>query len=75
MFNVTFVTYSGMPIPIAEHVDREQAKAAVRRRLKRAKRNGQPISKVGNGKWEIETPENAFMIGDDDGFLIVRRAR
>jgi hypothetical protein len=36
---------------------------------------GQPYSYLGNGKWEFETPEDAALISDMDGWLIARKAK
>lgn len=74
-YDVNFHTYSGMRIPIAENVDRDEAAAAVKRKNQAARRRGQPISKLGKNRWEHETPEDAFMISDYDGILSVTRRK
>ena len=75
MFSVQFVTYSGMPIPLLTSEDKREVLDYCRSRVKAARRRGQPVSNVGRGKWEFETPETAFAISDRDGFLVVRKVR
>ena len=72
-YNVKFVTYSGMSYLIREDATADEARAAVKDRLKRARRDKCPVSKIGDREWEIETPDDAFGISDTHGFLKVVR--
>lgn len=74
MFDLVFYTYSGMPIPLGEGLTKEEARHKVKSRIARARREGQPVSKIGKGEWEFETPESSALIGDDDGTLVLRRS-
>lgn len=73
MFNVTFYTYSGMSIPVARGVEREEAKELVKERIRRARKHGIPVDKIDKGRWEFQTPDNAVMITDAHGILTVRK--
>jgi len=70
---VTFHAYCGMSHVVAKGVTRARAKEIIRNRIRNAKASGQPVTKIGKGEWEFETPEDAFMVSDDDGILIMRR--
>ena len=71
-YNVTLSTYSGMSVSLAEGVDLEEAKQIVKRRLRAMRRAGYPVDKIGKGEWEIQTPDDAVMIGDREGVLRIR---
>ncbi len=69
-----FNTYSGMTIPIIsgtyrECLDRALAKVSL------AKKRNRPVTVlIPNKKWEFETPEDAMMISDRDGIMLIRPA-
>jgi hypothetical protein len=73
MLKITFITYSGMVIPVADFVTLKAAGSIVKSRCLAAKRRGQTVMKIGKNKWELCSPEDAAMISDHDGFLIVQR--
>lgn len=75
MYQVRFVSYGGMSYNVCETCDREEAQDTVRAFLKRARKRGCCTSKIDANVWEVETPENAAMIGDGEGFLKVVRCR
>jgi hypothetical protein len=56
-------------------MDREEVRSKIQRIKRNARRYGQPYSYLGNGEWEFETPEDAALISDHDGWLIVRAHR
>lgn len=80
MYRVTFYTYSGMSIPMLATEDRDELKGFVQRYLRRKRRLGYYVQYLGKrnnspgASWEI-ADENAAMIGDDQGFLSVRKVR
>jgi len=74
-WDVQFHTYSGMSIPFGDDVSKDEAKDIIRRRLRRAKRDGQPVTKIAPGEWEFECPDDAGMMSDDMGVLTVRPHR
>ena len=74
-YNIRLHTYSGMVTTLWEKVDRNFALAYIRSSNRRARFRGQPVSYLGDGRWEHETPEDAFMIGDGDGILQVTKCR
>lgn len=74
-YTVKFHSYCGLTLTLGEGLEREEAAAIIRARLKRAKRQGLPVSKVGKGEWEIETPDDAGSIGDGEGILTLRATR
>ncbi len=74
-YNVRFISYSGMSYNVREDCDREEAQTAVRAFLKRARKRGCYTSKIAANEWEVETPEDAAMIGDGEGFLKVTAKR
>ena len=71
-FNVTLASYTGMSIPLVEDVERGEAITAAKRHLRRARRRGCPVEKIGRGQWEIGTPDDACMVGDSEGILTIR---
>lgn len=70
-FDVTLHAYCGMNVPVAEDVDKDAAKDAVRGFLRRARRKGNPVEKLGPRRWEIQTPEDAIMVDDLEGTLAI----
>jgi hypothetical protein len=71
-YDVTLEAYCGMSVPLGEGLDRDAVKGVVRSFLRRARRAGSPVTKIGKGRWEIETREDAVAVGDHEGVLIVR---
>lgn len=71
-FDVRFSAYCGMSYDVGTDLDRDAAKAAVRAFLTGARKKGHPVNKLGKGTWEVETPEDAAMVGDGEGTLTVR---
>lgn len=70
-YNVAFRSYCGMDYTIAENVDLNAAKTIVKERIRSARCQGQPVTKLGKGEWEFETPEDAALISDEEGVLSV----
>jgi hypothetical protein len=75
MFDVYFITFSGMTIPIAERLNKADMMEKVRLRNRIARERGQPVAKVGKGCWEHGEEDDNGMIGDRHGILKVKRAR
>ena len=69
-FKVTFYSYSGI-VTLAENVEKDEAKEVIKSRLRRAKRLGLPVEKIDKGSWEIQTPDDAVMVSDEEGTLTV----
>jgi hypothetical protein len=72
-YDVDFVTYSGMPIPILQDVSKEEAKAYANSRKRRFRKDGFYVQYVSRGTWEYND-ENAALVSDYEGFLKIRRA-
>lgn len=67
-----FMTYSGMPYDMAEDADPAEIRREAARSIRAARRRGQPVSTLEPGiRWEFMTPDDAWMIGDRDGFMRV----
>lgn len=68
-----FVTYSGMTIPIVDHVDRSEALAAAEEYVDRIEKKHPhafgEISRLSPGHWEIT--DNGNLINDFNGNLYV----
>lgn len=76
MYTVKFYTYCGMSYTLAENVDKEEAKSVVRNQITRARKNGKSVTKISPGRWEFETPDDAGMVSDNEGtMVIIRRKR
>jgi hypothetical protein len=68
MPRLVMYAYCGMSIPMDEG-DMKTVRAAAARRLRRARRR-QPVTVLEKGReWELETPDDAFMVSDTDGIL------
>lgn len=66
-----FITYSGMTIPLLDR-DVEDCRNRAAAKIRKARDEGQPVSILDRGKeWEFETPEDALMISDLDGLLVL----
>lgn len=64
-----FHTYSGMYYDMECDDDRKTVRSAAAKRIREA-RHAQPVHVLEPGeRWEFETPESAFMIGDGDGIM------
>jgi hypothetical protein len=72
-YDIDFITYSGMPIPILQDVDKETAKAYANKRKRRFREKGFYVQYVNKGTWEFND-ENGFMVSDQEGFLTIRKA-
>jgi hypothetical protein len=70
-YDIDFVTYSGMPIPIRQDVTKEEAKAYANRRKRRFRKDGFYVMYLGKGRWEYND-ENAALVSDYEGFLTIR---
>lgn len=66
-----FHTYSGMYYDMECDDDRAVVRSAAAKRI-RDGRKRQPVHILEPGeRWEFETPERAFMIGDYDGTMVL----
>lgn len=77
LYNLTLCSYSGMTIPLieAESLAKCRARAAKKIRYHR-NRMEYPVSILERGKkWELETGDDAFMIGDGEGILKIDEVR
>ena len=72
-YRIMFYAYCGMTFPIAHDVDKEDVKRIVKERIKRARKKGQPVQSLGNGEYEFQTPEDAKIIADHEGTLVIKR--
>ncbi len=70
-FNVHLRSYSGMVHYLGTDLTREEAKSIIKLNLKIARKMGCIISKVGKGEWEIGSRDDAVMVSDTEGYLVV----
>jgi hypothetical protein len=76
MYDVKFITYGGMVIPMESQVSYEEAKARVLRRIRYARKHlGIDPMKIARLEWEFPTPDDAGSISDNEGFLKMERVR
>lgn len=75
MFEVVFDSYCGMTRCLARGLDRVEVKETIRRIIRSARRQGRFVDKIRKGVWEVQTPDDACMISDEEGILSVRRVR
>jgi hypothetical protein len=75
MYDVTFFAYCGMVFQLARGVTLDDARDIVRIRIRRARRQQQPVERIDRRRWEFQTPEDAAFIADNDGVLTVKRHR
>lgn len=70
-YSVKFTAYNGLVYYLVQGGTKDEVIDAVKKRLRRARRDDQPYSKTGKLSWELETPEDAVGIGDSEGFMEV----
>lgn len=75
MFDVVLYTHTGMRVPLCEREDVATCKSRVRGYLRYCRRIGHPVYRTGKGRWEVEGRDNAWMVSDREGTLVVRRAK
>ncbi len=72
---LTFKSYCGMSTEIDQtrfRIDVSALRKQAARRIKDARRTGQPVAIVDRGRrWEFETPEDAALVSDSDGILVL----
>ena len=72
-YGLTMYAYCGMSVPLItrdEQEDRETVRAYAARYIRRARKSGNKVNVLEPGtKWEIETPDDAFMVSDNEGTL------
>jgi hypothetical protein len=76
-YTVRFNCYCGMSIPLGEDVTAGRAHAIVTSYNRRAQRSGITVERLmgrGRPEWE-HSDEDAALIGDDQGILVVTRSR
>lgn len=66
---LTLFAYCGMRVPLAAG-DAGVCRAVASRRIRRHLRRDKPVHTLEPGsRWELGTPDSAFMVGDDEGIL------
>jgi hypothetical protein len=69
MYKVVLHAYCGMRVPI-DRGDKDLCRSTARMIIKRHRRQGGRVNILEAGRrWELETPETACMVSDDDGIL------
>jgi hypothetical protein len=69
-FSLTHAAYCGMSIPHGEFETRDEARTAAARIIRRRRRQGFPVTTLDRGeRWEIEEPDDCFMVPDQCGVL------
>ena len=71
MATLTLHAYCGMPVPLADG-DLDDVRQAAAQFIRRKRRRGKPVTKLIRGQeWEVQTPEDAAIISDDEGLLVL----
>jgi len=69
-YELRFTTYSGMSISLLKCDNLQTVRDRAARKIWHALDEIQPVTILKPGReWEFETPEDAFMISDGDGYL------
>lgn len=70
MHHLRFNAYCGMSWQIASGtlIDCRNAAAKI---LRKRKKNGHPIVKLKENKWEVQEPENSILVPDTAGVLVL----
>lgn len=68
-YDVKFTSHNGFSYMLGEEKTKEEVRDILRSKIKRHRKKGGEVSKIGKRRWEFE--DNGNMIGDDDGFLTV----
>ncbi len=72
-FRVRFYCHNGMWYDLWwDEEDWDKVKERVKKYILKKRSQGMLVSKLSKGKWEF-TDEHAFIIGDDQGILIIQR--
>lgn len=72
-YRLTMISYCGMTRDLIEEGTLEECQDRARKFRKHHEHEGGCVSELEAGmKWELETPEDALLIGDDDGFLTIQ---
>jgi hypothetical protein len=73
-YTLTLHAYCGMAEPIGDNgMDLDDARQEAARLIRRRRRQDFPITVIEKGrKWEVEEPEDCFMVPDCCGVLILR---
>lgn len=74
-YNVIMVAYCGMRYDIATNVSHDEAKAAAKRFRDKMKAHGCGVTYLGGCEWEIQTPDDAGSISDNEGFLKIKAVK
>lgn len=74
MYDIKFVGYTGFVVTLRHGIERIAAQEYCRGFVNRRRNEGYDVSYIARGEWEIQD-DNAPMIGDDQGYLVVRRGK
>jgi hypothetical protein len=73
VYTLNHYAYCGMRVPLGEGDYREmRAKAASI--IRRRRRQGFPVVQLDRHEWEIQEPEDCFMVPDQCGVMTLRKA-
>ena len=68
---LSFHAYCGMTYEVDCDGDLESIRKTASRFLRRRRKNGQPVVKLSEYRWECQEPENCSMIPDTAGVLVL----
>jgi polysaccharide deacetylase 2 family uncharacterized protein YibQ len=71
MYDIKFYAYCGMSYEIANNLTADEVKKKLREMFASARKSGSIVSHIRKNTWEIETPEDAVMVADDEGIVKV----
>lgn len=75
-YNLALYAYCGMAVPLVEGGDLAECRQRAARRIRcHRNRYDSPVTVLEPGrKWELESPDHAFMVGDHEGVLSLQTA-
>ena len=73
-YRAVFVCFNGMTIPLRDDMTRSEAKEYANTRKRRYRKLGFDVSYLGDGEWEY-VDDQALMVGDDQGYLKIKRSK
>lgn len=72
LYQVKMIAYCGLVVPLLRRANYEDARAEVAERLRSARKSGRVCVKTKPDTWEILSPDDAVMVSDDEGYLVMR---
>lgn len=75
MHHVNHHAYCGMLVPLGEYETLAEARQRAAKRLRWARNEGCPITKLGYHEWDVGEPDDCLMVPDFCGVLVIEEAQ